>query len=664
MRVPTMKNLDDAHMNKIVDRARSRHHHVMLRFLVATQKAWHTPVSDVFDGTFSSDVKMFVASKHTKAIQDEVRKILRSWETDAKKLISAPELPPDPISTDTLPADFGDALQELMVQAGATGFGLARTICKETGERAESVATLIEEWVRHGCFPSPQMIPRVERIEDALQVSRGTLTSRMSDFVHGIKERYHAKTGRSPFTKRLCHWRARSYAVGLDTSSVLKAEWDDFFRFKTAKVLKEGERRQGQSRWRVRGDKCASGRMAAKSVALFLGFLHKEKSEDPRESGLAIPKARLSMALLSVPSSVISYISDFRAWRSEGVYHHGFVVFLQFCRHLVRKETGYLTQYPDLFARKVMFTEDWQQWIRTYGHGRKNPPVRIWWKAWCERAYLQYDTIVRDWRHNKSLGKSRDPMEPIQAILKLDHPMEVLFAFLEDMKKRHRGDEKSASPERHALKYRDLLLIKLLSVNPLRARNLSELTWRPDNTGHLQKTNGVWSLRIRQDEFKNWYYRPHDKDYTVPLPPDCNEYIERYLDFRRHLKNADRCDLLFLPLPCGANKKSTRPGLSPMSVSRLVSRLTRSYIPEELAPAGFGPHAFRHIIAHSYLKHNPTAYVVVADILNDTPRTVMQTYGHIETAHNFRHWLSFYAEEQERIGARRFVSDFTDGELR
>ena len=72
-------------------------------------------------------------------------------------------------------------------------------------------------------------------------------------------------------------------------------------------------------------------------------------------------------------------------------------------------------------------------------------------------------------------------------------------------------------------------------------------------------------------------------------------------------------------------------------------------MPDELAPGGFGPHAFRHIVAHSYLKSNPKAYAVVADILNDRLETVIQEYGHVETADNFRHWLTFYEEEQERL---------------
>ena len=171
----------------------------------------------------------------------------------------------------------------------------------------------------------------------------------------------------------------------------------------------------------------------------------------------------------SVPSFVIRYINDFVVERADGIYHHQVVIILRFCRQLTREGTGYLRQHPELFAHKVTFTEDWHQWIKTHGRGRKN---RTWWLAWCEHGYLQYDAILRDLRHSKSIRKSRDPEYNIQAILRLDHPMEVLFAFIEKMKKRRKGDEKSASGRVRAVKYRDLLLIKLLSVNPLRVRHI------------------------------------------------------------------------------------------------------------------------------------------------------------------------------------------------
>jgi len=555
------------------------------------------------------------------------------------------------IGTDPLPPDFGDTLRQLIRQAGTTVAGLSRTICRETGEKPESVGMRLHKWVRNAYLPSPQKIPTVEHIEDLFLVTRGTLVSRIPDFMTGIHERYTARSRCSPYGKRVARAVAKHFSINVMKVPALRAEWDDLYRFKTAKILREGERRKPWSRWTVRsGHTCGTGELYLEFMGLFLGFLHMEKSDDKRDSGLAIPMARLSLALFSVPSFVTRYINDFIVERADGIYTHQVIVILRFCRHLTCEGTGYLAQHPELFAHKVMFTEEWRQWIRTFPGGRKNLSVRMWWGAWCEHSYLQYDAILRDLRHTKSIRKSRDPEHNIQAILRLDHPMEVLFAFIEEMKKRHKGGERTASGRARALKYRDLLLIKLLSVNPLRVRNWTEMTWRPDNTGHLQKVKGVWYIRIRRHEFKNWYAGPTDKAYTVPLPPDCNEYIEQYLAVRRYLKDADRCDLLFLPVRCGSNNNVARPGTSQVNLSRLVEKLTRVYVPEELAPAGFGPHAFRHIVAHSYLKNNPKAYVIVAAVLNDRVETVIQEYGHVGTADNIRHWLTFYAEEQERMG--------------
>ena len=642
MKVPTMSNLDKAHAKKHGDYSRKQHRATMDRFLTYVQKNWHTPVSDVFfNGTFTADLDMFVASKPTKAYQDRTSGILRSWEADARRLTPG-----------ALPPEFGDALQQLIQQSGTTVWALTRMICRETGERHESVAFRLYRWVRNVHLPDPRKIPMVEQIEDLLKVRRNTLVSRIPIFVTGVKTRINARSCYSPYAKRLARTLRRSYAINVSRFPALKMEWEDFYRFKTTKILTGEERRKPWGRWTVRSDRvCSTGDLYVKFMGLFLGFLHMEKSEDKRDSGLAIPMARLSMALLSVPSFVIRYINDFVVERADGIYTHQVRIILRFCRQLTCEGTGYLRQHPELFAHKVVFTEDWQEWIKTFpgGRGRKNLPARTWWAAWCEHSYLRFDAILRDLQHSKSIRKSRDPEYNIQAILKLDHPMEVLFAFIEEMKKRRKGDEKSASGRARAVKFRDLLLIKLLSVNPLRVRNLVEMTWRRDNAGHLQRINGVWYIRIRRDEFKNWFSGPTDKDYTVPLPPDCNEYIEQYLAVRHYLKDADRCDLLFLPASNGRNKHLTGPGISQRNLSYLVQKLTRVYVPDELAPGGFGPHAFRHIVAHSYLKSNPKAYAVVADVLNDRLETIIQEYGHVETADNFRHWLSFYEEEQRRL---------------
>ena len=61
--------------------------------------------------------------------------------------------------------------------------------------------------------------------------------------------------------------------------------------------------------------------------------------------------------------------------------------------------------------------------------------------------------------------------------------------------------------------------------------------------------------------------------------------------------------------------------------SRLVSRLTRSYIPGCM---GFGPHSFRHIVATDWLKKHPNDFLTVSELLGDTVETVIREYAHLK----------------------------------
>jgi integrase len=55
-------------------------------------------------------------------------------------------------------------------------------------------------------------------------------------------------------------------------------------------------------------------------------------------------------------------------------------------------------------------------------------------------------------------------------------------------------------------------------------------------------------------------------------------------------------------------------------------------------PSGFGPHAMRHIGATAFLKQNPGAFPLVAQLLNDKLETVMHEYGHLGHQDGFRRY--------------------------
>ena len=62
-------------------------------------------------------------------------------------------------------------------------------------------------------------------------------------------------------------------------------------------------------------------------------------------------------------------------------------------------------------------------------------------------------------------------------------------------------------------------------------------------------------------------------------------------------------------------------------MSHGVLDLTRTHIP---GCGGFGPHAFRHLVATDWLRRNPNDFLTVAELLNDSLPVVMKTYAHLK----------------------------------
>ena len=64
-----------------------------------------------------------------------------------------------------------------------------------------------------------------------------------------------------------------------------------------------------------------------------------------------------------------------------------------------------------------------------------------------------------------------------------------------------------------------------------------------------------------------------------------------------------------------------------------IKHLTTTYI--DGCP-GFGPHAFRHVIATNHLRRNPGDYLTVAVLLHDMLETVLKSYGHLRVSDGLR----------------------------
>lgn len=414
-------------------------------------------------------------------------------------------------------------------------------------------------------------------------------------------------------------------------SQEIKTEWLNLVNFFTVPFFLDNKDRN--SKWRVKSKKlssnsrdkwfaqtqggvCTVAAMKWKMVSSFLGFLILPKDR----GGEALAERELSLALLSDAGLVVKYI-NFRKNRS-GCFTGETKVFLGFCLTLLRKKTGYLRQFPEMGKRLL------------------NPFSKEDWEEYCERNWNKILKILRELKKGKEIKKGRNPDEPIKAVLDNQNPIDVLWKMIETMEK----EQAQIVPEKKLAKHiRDILLIKMLTINPLRRHHYSIMTYKDNNTGNLVRiSDGSWGLHFEAEDFKNQNGAANGS-YDVILSKSIWKQLEEYLrEHRRFLLGADRCDYLFL-----SGKDFKGDGMwPPESISRRVKLLTQRYIRN--CP-GFGPHAFRHIVATEYLKNNPNGYQVVANILHDKLETVLSEYAHLKIADGFSHWISYLEDRIEKF---------------
>jgi integrase len=151
-----------------------------------------------------------------------------------------------------------------------------------------------------------------------------------------------------------------------------------------------------------------------------------------------------------------------------------------------------------------------------------------------------------------------------------------------------------------------------------------------------------------------------DGKYDVKLPEYVGDAIEHYLkEGRPYLAGANDNDFFLLPEKFANQTEYDRAGV-PIPVLkdrwnaeaigtrvRLVTRALRDGKP------GFGPHAFRHIVATDYLKRFPGAYKLVADLLCDQLQTVIKEYGHTSAQDGLNiHYTAAEAEYAAAMGGK------------
>ncbi|MBV9925636.1 MAG: site-specific integrase [Acidobacteria bacterium] len=522
------------------------------------------------------------------------------------------------INTQGLPSAFNEALSFLIRGGSHNLFSIAR----DTGVPRTSLS----QWMA-GARPSALQVDNIQRLETYFDLPPATLLSR-AGLAKTQPRPYRA--GATTDRRRLQKLTVRKYRL-TDFSSLthLQDEWNGLEQFMSMPCPPEGMRRN--SRWNEDPSTQINSTAVRQKelLASYFGFLCLPTDDsDPLFKGEGLNAQSLSLALLTNTTLVERFI-EFRRLRAGGVYTSETIQVLSFCCSLLREETGYLRQHPE------------------FGE-RLQPAVTCGdWDMLCKSSHRRFTALRNSLCKEKAIGVGRDVEEPIRAILDRQHPIQALFELIAAAEAA--PPSPNENPGAFAIHHRNLLLIRMLSAIPLRIKHYSIMTYRPDNSGNLyQKRDGSWWLWFHSRTFKNFkHLGAATHDYRVPLPKSLWSHIECYLsEHRPHLLGAQECDYVFRPsVTMGAPASKIRPTarIKQRYLSRTVLRLTQRHLPES---AGFGPHAFRHILATDYIKNRPDGFEVAARLLHDKIETVRRAYAHLRTADYIAHWLVYYEEQQ------------------
>lgn len=444
-----------------------------------------------------------------------------------------------------------------------------------------------------------------------------------------LKERYGLQfpplTGRRMWSGRTT---IRTGAGPTDAPSALTEEVRRLVTFKTATLSAIGYVRNG-----VWNDYTAAQR--AEHLSLFFGAL--AASPTGVTAGHGVPRDHLCLALLAFPSVWDWYVR----WRERrrGFFTSWEANMLSVGVSLVRRETGWLRQSPDLADRL--------QPIDGLVSSADIAAAKADWEGQCEAMYRH--GLVRAKEIERVLRIHRDPFEPILPVLEAAKPVAEYLRIADEILK-YRPDP-DRFPLQAAESTRSFLMIRLGLHLGVRQRNLRELRLCPRGetpTGERQleaRRHGEirwsdrdqgWEVLIPSSAFKNAGSSFFGNKPFRLILPDLGKlyaFIDSYVRRERALLlgNAADPETFFVKTAKRTTSEASYNVTTFYEAWRHTIQRHGVFNPytgrgaiKGLLP--HGPHNVRDVLATHILKQTGS-YEQASYAIQDTPATVAEHYG-------------------------------------
>jgi hypothetical protein len=572
----------------------------------------------------------------------------------------------------SIPKDFNEAFAFLIDRSCLSFSILAKLINVSIG--------CVSEWYRGKATPSSKVLAAVYRAESLFGLPTGTLVNKISP--GGIRIRIHSsqlpeflKTNLAlarkvrkhlpddfcgmpmakqievvksiendvlrsddSFTQRLTELVRLPYRLTGWTDQV-ERELRALVQFKMADRAPIGMRRNGI--WRLQ-----TKEKFQKDLLYFFGAIClPTTSKDIRQRGLGFPKEHLSLSLLTQPLLVDWYIRFRYEVRNDYTRHA--VCLLQTFKSLLRRETGWIRQNPQLASKlPIKGQNNFLRGLITR--------QQAGWDSVCDAAIKSYDGMIKELE--QLIKVSRDPFYRILGILNLDNPMKAIEILVDGMKQDLPNSHTQLTFYHTAI--RDCALVLLIGVTGLRRNTVAQLDYTGDHEGHLYFQDGVYVLNIPRALFKNEdspYFGPRHakRDYYMKLPDvhELNKILMEYLNISRpYLLSKYHPNSKEHPLFI-TTKLSKSSRMTPRLISRTYTAKSLIYLVEnkwrgtgiaQVKP--HGTHAVRHMRGTSVIKKGGS-FQMAGDA------------NHISERMSRQHYIRFLPEERnERVNDILFGS--------
>jgi len=519
-----------------------------------------------------------------------------------------------------------DAMQSLRPNAPPTSLSVElRAAISKTGLAPKTLSreigvspSALQRWLS-GAVPNRRGIPTLRRLEARLELPRDSLVALLHD------ERPADAVAVQPVEYRERVRELRRTALTLATAELAASyisEWWSLYDYKTSAM--PTLERHARGVWRSvtisvvgkvhkfggrGGMACPTAEISFEQLRSFFGVLTKLPYSD---GGLSPEHERpQTLAWCAHPLALSAYL-DYLTRRSGGLRHRTHKNFCSFVSSLLRPGTGFLWQQPEYRHRLPQGLQ---------------PAGAEGWQRMCERS----QRLLNDYKRTAT-DVSRDPRAPIANLLEVEQPLAPILDAIQRLEQAAAKAPPGGVTE--AQLRRDALLLSMLLSNPQRVRVFMAMTWKPDGTGMLRGSCATgWRIHLQANHLKNGAGKA-GKDYAVRVAKWVQPRLEAYIEeYRGTLLRGNESPYLFV--------SSDGPHMW-TSMQKHLAELTASYIP---GSPGFGPHAFRHLVATDWLQQHPNDFLTVAELLNDKLETVLASYAHLKRDLSF----SRYEAHLERL---------------